>query len=775
MRKKRSVLAGILAVCMIFGQTVFAEEAASEDQKPEETSEIASEETENGGGKKVQETKTETMAEADISDAQDTSSIQQDEPTAAEVTMDDSHAEEISMTMYVGIPYHMEQICEEMPWYFEAVSSDTDVCQASEPVLTQPNGNFSACFNITPVKAGETDISLWSVSYENASADAEIRVKEAVYHIEVKELPSDAVAFNDPVLVKELMDNNCDRNSDGYISQEELGQAESLGLSRTYWSVYEEGEFITDLTGMEYAVNVTNINLNGNSTLKDISPLSGLKKLNYLELDGTGVTDEEKWEFAVKDQIACEKGDRIQIPSVSGLFGYDYSSVKLEVLDNPGNNVISEIQGGNYEYPYFYVLNPGTARLRISWGEFFEEFTVNAAGIDANQAMDTEYGVPIQFSTLNEDGQSYTYALKENGELWQIYPEMKVIGQNVKEVAYSYVLTEDGKVYNIADMDNAIMENVKDISSNSALKEDGTAWDISEDGTWSKVADDVKQISRRVFYLKNNGELYRWSDNTLFKENVEYVVDDGYYITGKGFYHYAVGAWMGDVRAVDVAYTHYYIDASGNYTFYDLLATEEGNVWASIGGVYYGGGATGGVVKLGSDFAGFCTSGDQWDWYDTKGNYYKWDQVVTPSETIPIELEYGSAGADDFTLMKKGDTSDNYLYKNGAEMLDGVKDITIMNFEKVFALRNDGNIWDVTGTPKKLGTLNNGDDILKGDVTGDGEVNVADLRMVLRAVCGKTELTSQQKLVADVETDGTVNIADLRKILRFVCGKLEEL
>ena len=62
-----------------------------------------------------------------------------------------------------------------------------------------------------------------------------------------------------------------------------------------------------------------------------------------------------------------------------------------------------------------------------------------------------------------------------------------------------------------------------------------------------------------------------------------------------------------------------------------------------------------------------------------------------------------------------------------------------------------------------------------GDVDESGRVDIADLRMVLRAVCGKTELTSQQQLAADVETDGTVNIADLRKILRFVCGKLEEL
>lgn len=62
-----------------------------------------------------------------------------------------------------------------------------------------------------------------------------------------------------------------------------------------------------------------------------------------------------------------------------------------------------------------------------------------------------------------------------------------------------------------------------------------------------------------------------------------------------------------------------------------------------------------------------------------------------------------------------------------------------------------------------------------GDIDENGRVDIADLRMVLRAVCSKTELSSQQQLAADVETDGIVNIADLRKILRFVCGKLEEL
>ena len=64
---------------------------------------------------------------------------------------------------------------------------------------------------------------------------------------------------------------------------------------------------------------------------------------------------------------------------------------------------------------------------------------------------------------------------------------------------------------------------------------------------------------------------------------------------------------------------------------------------------------------------------------------------------------------------------------------------------------------------------------MKGDVDGDGKVDIADLRLVLRAVCGKVELTDAQTSMADVETDGKVDIQDLRKILRFVCGKIESL
>ena len=62
-----------------------------------------------------------------------------------------------------------------------------------------------------------------------------------------------------------------------------------------------------------------------------------------------------------------------------------------------------------------------------------------------------------------------------------------------------------------------------------------------------------------------------------------------------------------------------------------------------------------------------------------------------------------------------------------------------------------------------------------GDVDDSGKVDIVDLRMVLRSVCGKVVLTEQQSQAADVTDDDRVDIQDLRKILRFVCGKLEEL
>lgn len=64
---------------------------------------------------------------------------------------------------------------------------------------------------------------------------------------------------------------------------------------------------------------------------------------------------------------------------------------------------------------------------------------------------------------------------------------------------------------------------------------------------------------------------------------------------------------------------------------------------------------------------------------------------------------------------------------------------------------------------------------LRGDVNEDGEVEIVDLRIILKGVCEKIELTERQLIIADVTDDGKVDIYDLRKELRYVCGKISTL
>ena len=60
---------------------------------------------------------------------------------------------------------------------------------------------------------------------------------------------------------------------------------------------------------------------------------------------------------------------------------------------------------------------------------------------------------------------------------------------------------------------------------------------------------------------------------------------------------------------------------------------------------------------------------------------------------------------------------------------------------------------------------------IKGDVNEDENVDIQDLRLILRYVCGKQEFLAKQIIIADVNEDQSVDVQDLRKMLRFVCGK----
>ena len=62
----------------------------------------------------------------------------------------------------------------------------------------------------------------------------------------------------------------------------------------------------------------------------------------------------------------------------------------------------------------------------------------------------------------------------------------------------------------------------------------------------------------------------------------------------------------------------------------------------------------------------------------------------------------------------------------------------------------------------------------KGDVNGDGKVNITDVTITTAAVKGKKTLTAEQKEAADMNGDGKVNVADVAAITKQAKGVSEK-
>ncbi len=80
---------------------------------------------------------------------------------------------------------------------------------------------------------------------------------------------------------------------------------------------------------------------------------------------------------------------------------------------------------------------------------------------------------------------------------------------------------------------------------------------------------------------------------------------------------------------------------------------------------------------------------------------------------------------------------------------------------------------DFTEIIKRLGlngfdkTSEQNDNDLPGDVNGDGIINAADARMILRASAGLLELTDAEFKRADINGDGEITAAEARAVLRL--------
>ena len=410
-----------------------------------------------------------------------------------------------------------------------------------------------------------------------------------------------------------------------------------------------------------------------------------------------------------------------------------------------------------------------------------------------------------------EGNEEHDYILLKNGELWQIFPEVEKITDQVQKALYRsygnweeepmsnkakvWFLKNDGTVWNIGESEAVqVDENIKELNSPTiVLKDDGKLYSSEVDTNGNEenktlVSDNVT----RTFgwgYQKEDGSIWDFDGCTLEAGKVDYVSEAGYSIPGEGFYTYGWNEGMscinsenniniGDCKLKEVSAIKYSIE--GDYDSYKLGIAEDDSVWAI-------------PVEAEDNTAVYCGKNAEYmmpaevsesdiDWVDKEGHVYKKDKQLVPSLENPLRRSYFNTLQGTWAELSVIAENEGYAaIKDNEIIMDHILVGMTTSYEPnekqhAFILKTDGSVWDVTENPVEIGKIeDNVPSFVRGDVTGDKEVDIKDLRTVLRSVCGKDELTEDQKLAADVTGDDQVDIQDLRKLLRFVCGKMETL
>ena len=646
---------------------------------------------------------------------------------------------------------------------------------------------------------------------EDAGSEQTVIQSDAGDDVTVKERPEDAIVFQDSNLEAKLLNtwDGIDENKDGYISKSEMLKLKNLYISDSN---------ITDLSGLEYAENLERIILRGNKELKDVHVLSELENLKYIDLRGTGVSTDDKWKLAnIYSELQLSLGDKINC-IINGKIFDDGESVIEKVS---GDDVVS-IDGSK-----LFAEKKGIELLKITAGNNSKNITVEVKGIPAEQEVGENSD-----ASINDYAESTI--LGSNGELWEVYPEPKRLNKNVKRyvggyvylgeetIEYAYHLQQNNSLWSD---DQKLAENVEKFSGLYALDKKGTLIDIYNEevpkvenviswveyvgGQDTGVDSDGSKLREGgywIFFLKNDGTLWRRKENNRgevipapekISENVELLGEEGYlckngqYIsfdgennlsnaaslpTGPVYCQYYTGTdghthfcayeeWI-DLGKVNIKKADY--NYTDDYEFECYYLTDENELYritdSKVGKSK--------VEKVASDVQKFGRE----NYKGTDGLWRKYSdgKSGTTEEPVVVQTVYSDESGDHiWKLEDYGVANDYNVKKNDIFILNHVKELVLLGKwgeKRVYAIRTDGTLWDITGVPEKLVDLNSGK-MLAGDVNADGEVDIQDLRSILRYVCEKEEFDEDQKSAADVDANGEVDIKDLRKVIRYVSGK----
>ncbi|MCD7866538.1 MAG: hypothetical protein LUG54_11160 [Clostridiales bacterium] len=559
----------------------------------------------------------------------------------------------------------------------------------------------------------------------------------------------DIIDFPDENLLNALLSNyGLDADADGAISREELADCYYLSLS------YCD---ITDLTGLEYAVNVRWIYLSGNEDLENIDALFDLEKLEYVSLSNTNVPADEQMRLAQpKSNMEMGKG------FMDSIFSIDVENDALIVKVTKGTDILTA------EYnSYVLAEEAGEAQITVSLGDYSETLNVTVNGIDADQpvgdSVDAEittagYGAILdsnetlwevypEAGEIRSDaeqyvsgwvyglgiGELYGYAIDADGTLWS--GEIQ-LAENITEAKGHYALDENGVLWDVYSDAGGSIENVVDWTESYIytnydyetmdyfrqgityiLKTDGTLWKRSENAKDADssadlelLAEDVQEIGAYC-YLQTNGDVYYYGDSVATYTGAASISSSEYgYLGADGFYRYKPEG-IETVAIVDYLYA---LADDGDY--YSYYLTEDGEVvqyqytWQQTD---TGSGkwmtemetVAENIVDIDRDLNSgklICQAED--GLYRTLAG-----DAATEDEPFVIDFDVPTTSNGTYFYLENYGIAEDYslLTQNYITLLTHVKSVWTTDIGAVVALRTDGTVWRIeeNGVPEQILTL----------------------------------------------------------------------
>ena len=596
-------------------------------------------------------------------------------------------------------------------------------------------------------------------------------------------VPEDAIEFEDQALFTALKNvYMLDSNKDGYITVEEMESLKTLSLYNI--------SNVKSFDELKYAVNLESLNISGLS--KDFSDYTFLKsfsKLKYFTISKSlgEINHEYKEESKIETATNLFVLDSYYDNTWQEVATTTYNLYGIALVDNlemPEKEIGSIIQEG--------ILLPTTLSdylkieddtiVKIVYNSQIEAINEGSTKIICKSDFSTKE-IPVTITksdiTVNSDPELensditskivYDRILMSNGDLWKVNSKTEVEKEDTNVSDYVYVHFYSGmKSMYVKLKDNGNL-NIDAYSDN---------YEIQGEQFKTKEITGVKQIlsntSARVAYLTNDNDVYLLDINlengevqtTLMASNVEkaegaFYVKDGktYYIDGtlvaeeemdsavKGTF--AIG---NDIYVVEDYVSSYTPNISYKLFASDFASFAEEQYYGAFGAYYN---TTSGELK--------ATSGSMID-----GEKYRL-QIIANYGTYPLALNYENT-LGRYNLAYLTHVKDyNVIYN---EMSDGFR-----NPSYIIAVREDGTVWVKDYTEqyaefKKLISQEDDDENL-GNIDGDDEVTIKDVKLTLQYSLSKEDLSDVQIKAADVNKDGKVDIKDVRLILLYSLQKID--